>query len=74
MLNKNKPEDSTTPQKTLWHRLLVRLLELILSPLDIEVQPDVNVIKVSTRNRYFVTEAKNGQVDKSSTRPFARWD
>ena len=29
---------------TSWHRLLAKLLEMILSPLDIDVQPDVSVM------------------------------
>jgi len=31
-------------QKTSWHRLLAKLLEIVLSPLDIDVQPDVSVM------------------------------
>jgi hypothetical protein len=36
--------DPVKMQKTSWHRLLARLLELILSPLNIEVFPDVSVM------------------------------
>jgi len=38
-----KPEP-IKKQKTSWHRLLARLLELVLSPLKIEVLPDVSVM------------------------------
>jgi hypothetical protein len=38
-----KPE-SVKKQKTSWHRLLARLLEIVLSPVDIEVLPDVSVM------------------------------
>jgi len=39
-----KPEDIIKKQKTSWHRLLARLLELLLSPLKIEVHPDLSVM------------------------------
>jgi hypothetical protein len=38
-----KPE-TVEETNTSWHRFLARLLELVLSPLDIEVQPDVSVM------------------------------
>jgi len=38
-----KPEIVKKP-KTSWHRLLARLLEIVLSPIDIDVQPDVSVM------------------------------
>jgi len=41
----NKASDSTEkPQNNSWHRLLARLLEIVLSPVDIEVQPNVEVM------------------------------
>jgi len=36
--------DIVKKQKTSWHRLLARLLELVLSPLNIEVSPNVSVM------------------------------
>ncbi len=36
--------DTIKKQKTSWHRLLARLLELALSPVNIEVLPDVSVM------------------------------
>ena len=36
--------DIIKKQKTSWHRLLARLLELLLSPLNIEVHPDLSVM------------------------------
>ncbi|HEW98635.1 MAG: hypothetical protein DRR16_09100 [Candidatus Parabeggiatoa sp. nov. 3] len=39
-----KPEDIIKKEKTSWHRLLARLLELLLSPLKIEVHPDLSVM------------------------------
>lgn len=33
-----------TVQKTSWHRLLARLLEMVLSEVDIDVQPNVSVM------------------------------
>ncbi|RKZ76099.1 MAG: hypothetical protein DRR19_28890 [Candidatus Parabeggiatoa sp. nov. 1] len=37
--------------KTSWHRLLARLLEIVLSPLDIEVHPDLSVMTVPTKQK-----------------------
>jgi hypothetical protein len=36
--------DIIKKQKTSWHRLLARLLELVLSPVNIEVLSDVSVM------------------------------
>ena len=36
--------DIIKKQKTSWHRLLARLLELVLSPVNIEVHPDASVM------------------------------
>jgi hypothetical protein len=36
--------DIVKKQKTSWHRLLAKLLELVLSPVNIEVLPDVSVM------------------------------
>ncbi|MEK8018686.1 MAG: hypothetical protein VSS75_017580 [Candidatus Parabeggiatoa sp.] len=45
MNDKNQGGNATLKkQKTSWHRLLARLLEMILSPLDIDVQSDVSVM------------------------------
>jgi hypothetical protein len=38
-------------QKTEWHRLLARLLDIVLSPLEIEVDPDVGVMTVPTKKK-----------------------
>ena len=65
MPNKNKPEDSTAPQKTFWHRLLARLLELILSPLDIEVQPDVGVMTEPPEADILLLRRKTGRWTKA---------
>ena len=40
----NEGVSAIKKQQTSWHRLLARLLELVLSPLDIEVHPDVSVM------------------------------
>jgi hypothetical protein len=65
MPNKNKFEESTAPQKTLWHRLLARLLELILSPLDIEVQPDVSVMTDPPEADILLLRRKTGRWTKA---------
>ncbi|OQY52120.1 MAG: hypothetical protein B6247_17835 [Candidatus Parabeggiatoa sp. nov. 2] len=46
MVDDNNASDSTEnkPDNS-WHRLLARLLELVLSPVDIDVQSDVSVTK-----------------------------
>jgi hypothetical protein len=45
MNDENNSADSTVKkQKTSWHRLLARLLEIVLSPVDIDVQPNVSVM------------------------------
>jgi len=36
--------DTVKKQKTSWHRLLARLLELVLAPVHIEVLPDVSMM------------------------------
>jgi hypothetical protein len=45
MNDENNAGNSTLKkQKTSWHRLLARLLELVLSPFGIDVQPNVSVM------------------------------
>jgi hypothetical protein len=45
MNDNNNGYDSTEKKpKTSWHRLLARLLEIVLTPVDIEVQPNVEVM------------------------------
>ena len=45
MNNENNAGTSTIKKKkTSWHRLLAKLLELVLSPFGIDVQPDVSVM------------------------------
>jgi hypothetical protein len=45
MADENKASDSTEKKpNNSWHRLLARLLEIVLSELDIEVQPNVEVM------------------------------
>jgi hypothetical protein len=44
-MNDNTDENLTVEeQKTFWIRLLAELLEIVLSPVDIEVEPDVNIM------------------------------
>jgi len=65
MPNQNKPEDSTAPKKTFWHRLLARLLELILSPLGIEVHPDVSVMTAPPEADILLLRRKTGRWTKA---------
>jgi len=45
MNDENNGADSTVKkQKTSWHRLLARLLEIVLSEVEIDVQPNVSVM------------------------------
>jgi hypothetical protein len=60
MPKQNKSQDSTEQQKTFWHRLLARLLELILSPLDIEVQHDVSVMAEPPEADILLLKRKTG--------------
>ena len=41
---KNAGNSTLKQKKTSWHRLLAKLLELVLSPFGIDVQPDVSVM------------------------------
>ncbi len=41
---KNDGNAIVKKSKTSWHRLLARLLEIVLSPVDIDVQPNVDVM------------------------------
>ncbi len=45
MVDENKASDSTEKKENKpWHRLLARLLEIVLSPVEIEVEPNAEVM------------------------------
>ena len=45
MVDENTRSDSTkTKSNNTWHRLLARLLEMVLSEFEIDVQPNVQVM------------------------------